>query len=175
MPFRPILSNVHVYLSCSLDFIISRAGYHQVLGFRFSVCCRLVAVCGMANMQSFCFIIACHNFATLENRLTYQCPSSWPVVITVKKKLAGTLKYIQDFVRSKLWQQVCNRLDPKKSGKSCEGRNFSWLSSKVSRTMNSKLSNFFPKNLCHYLRTGEQREPYAQSLPHPISYQKVPP
>jgi hypothetical protein len=30
----------------------------------------------MANMQSFCFIIAFHKFATLKNRLTYQCPSS---------------------------------------------------------------------------------------------------
>jgi hypothetical protein len=27
-------------------------------------------------------------FATLENRLTYQCPTSWPVVITMKKILA---------------------------------------------------------------------------------------
>ena len=33
-----------------------------------------------------------HNFATSENRLTYQCPSSWPVVIIVKKTLAGTWK-----------------------------------------------------------------------------------
>jgi hypothetical protein len=46
----------------------------------------------MANVRSFCFIIAFHNFATLENRLTYQYPSSWPVVITMKKKLAGTRK-----------------------------------------------------------------------------------
>jgi hypothetical protein len=46
----------------------------------------------MANMRSFCFIIAFHNFATLENWRTYQCPSSWPVVITMKKKLAGTCK-----------------------------------------------------------------------------------
>jgi len=41
-------------------------------------------------MRSFCFIIAFQNFATSENRLTYQCPSSWPVVITMKNKLAGT-------------------------------------------------------------------------------------
>jgi hypothetical protein len=46
----------------------------------------------MANMRSFCLIIAFHNFVTLENRLTYQCPSSWPVVITMKKKLASTWK-----------------------------------------------------------------------------------
>jgi hypothetical protein len=44
----------------------------------------------MANMRSFCFIIAFHNFATLKNRLTCQCPRSWPFVITMKKKLAGT-------------------------------------------------------------------------------------
>jgi hypothetical protein len=37
----------------------------------------------MADRRSFCFIIALHNFATLENRLTYQCQSSWPVVITI--------------------------------------------------------------------------------------------
>ena len=46
----------------------------------------------MANMRSVCFIIAFHKFVTLENRLTYQCPSSWPVVITMKKKSAGTRK-----------------------------------------------------------------------------------
>jgi hypothetical protein len=46
----------------------------------------------MANMQSFCFIIAFHNLATLENQLTYQCPSFSLVVITMKKKLAGTSK-----------------------------------------------------------------------------------
>jgi hypothetical protein len=46
----------------------------------------------MAYKRSFCFNTAYHNFATLKNRLTYQCPSSWPVVITRKKKLAGSLK-----------------------------------------------------------------------------------
>jgi hypothetical protein len=46
----------------------------------------------MANRRSFCYIIAFHKFATLENRLTYQCPSSWPVFITMTKKLAGTWK-----------------------------------------------------------------------------------
>jgi hypothetical protein len=35
------------------------------------------------------------NFATLENRLTYQCPSSWPVVIAMKKKLASNYKFIK--------------------------------------------------------------------------------
>jgi hypothetical protein len=30
------------------------------------------------------------------------------------------------------WQQVCNRSNPKKTGRSCEGADFSWLSSKVS-------------------------------------------
>jgi len=43
-------------------------------------------------MRSFCFIIAFHSFATLENWLTYQCPSSWLVVITMKKKISRRLK-----------------------------------------------------------------------------------
>jgi hypothetical protein len=46
----------------------------------------------MTNRQSFYFIIAFHNFATLENRLTYQCSSSWPNVITMKKKTSRHLK-----------------------------------------------------------------------------------
>ena len=33
------------------------------------------------------------------------------------------------------WQQVCNRWNPEKTGRSCEGADFSWLSSKVSRTL----------------------------------------
>ena len=33
------------------------------------------------------------------------------------------------------WQQVCNRSNPEKTGRSCEGVDFSWLSSKVSRTL----------------------------------------
>ena len=48
----------------------------------------------MANMRSVCFIIAFHNIATLESRHTYQCPSSWPIVITMKKKLASTWENI---------------------------------------------------------------------------------
>jgi hypothetical protein len=46
----------------------------------------------MTDRRSFCFIVAFHNFATLENWVTYQCPSYWPIFITMKKKLAGTLK-----------------------------------------------------------------------------------
>jgi hypothetical protein len=33
------------------------------------------------------------------------------------------------------WQQVCNWSNPEKTGRSCEGADFSWLSSKVSRTL----------------------------------------
>jgi hypothetical protein len=62
------------------------------LGFKSFVCCRLVAVWWMVNKWSFCFILTFHNFATLKNLLTYQYPSSWPVVITMKEKLAGTWK-----------------------------------------------------------------------------------
>jgi hypothetical protein len=64
----------------------------MVLGFRLYIRWRLTAVWWMTNMRSFCFIITFRNYATSENRLTYQCPSSWPVVITMKKRLAGTWK-----------------------------------------------------------------------------------
>jgi hypothetical protein len=33
------------------------------------------------------------------------------------------------------WQQVCNRSTPEKTGRSCGGADFSWWSSKVSRTL----------------------------------------
>ena len=99
----------------------------------------------MANKRSFCFIIAFHDFATLENQLTYQCPSSWPVVITMKKKLADTWKNIYIYIYRILagpneWQQVCKRSNPKKPGRSCEGADFSWLISKVSRTLLYRIS-----------------------------------
>jgi hypothetical protein len=34
------------------------------------------------------------------------------------------------------WQQVCNQSNPEKTGRSCEGADFSWLSSKASQTLN---------------------------------------
>jgi hypothetical protein len=78
-----------------------------------------------------------HNFATLKNRLIYQCPSSWPVVITMKKKLAGTWKKNRILASPNSWQQVqvCNRSNPEESDRSCEGVDFSCLSSKVSWTL----------------------------------------
>jgi hypothetical protein len=85
------------------------------------------------NMQISSGLI--HTFATLKNRLTYQCPSSWPVVITMKTKLAGTWKSYRILAGPNEWQQVCNRSNPAKTGRSCEGVDFSWLSSKVSRTL----------------------------------------
>jgi hypothetical protein len=33
------------------------------------------------------------------------------------------------------WQQVCNRSNPEKTGRSWEGADFSWLSSKASQTL----------------------------------------
>ena len=66
----------------------------MILGFRLSICYRLVVVWWMTNKRNFCFIIELHNLATLENRLTYRCPSSWAVVITMKKKLPVLEKYI---------------------------------------------------------------------------------
>ena len=109
----------------------------MILGFKLTVCCRLVAIWWMSNMQSFGFIIAFHDLATLENWLTYQCPSCWPVVITMKKKLAGTWgKNIYRIMAGQnQWQQVCNWSNHEKTGRNCEGADFSWLSSKISRSL----------------------------------------
>jgi hypothetical protein len=81
-------------------------------------------------------MIAFHNFATLENRFTYQLPSSWPVVVTMKKKSAGTSeKKYRILAGPNEWQRLCNRSNLGKTGRSCEGADFSWLSPKVSRTL----------------------------------------
>jgi hypothetical protein len=40
------------------------------------------------------------------------------------------------------WQQVCNRSNPGKTGRSYEGADFRWLSSKVSRTLRRILFYF---------------------------------
>ena len=87
----------------------------------------------MVNKRNFCFIITFHNFAILKTRFTYQCPSSWPVVITMKEEISRHLKNIyRRLAGPDEWQQVCNRSNPEKTGRSCEGPDFSWLSSKVS-------------------------------------------
>jgi hypothetical protein len=51
----------------------------------------------------------------------------------MKKKSAGTWKKERILAGPNEWQQVCNRSNPGKTGRSCEGADFSWLSSKVSR------------------------------------------
>jgi hypothetical protein len=125
-----------VKLADFTQFHSSSVGYHLVLEFRLYVRCRFMTVWWMANMWNFCFIIAFHNFPTLENRLTYQCPNSWPVVITMEKKLAGTWKKNYRILAGpNSWQQVCNWSNPEKTGRSCEGADFSWWSSKVARTL----------------------------------------
>jgi hypothetical protein len=53
----------------------------------------------------------------------------------MKKKLSGTWKIYRILPGPNEWQQVCNRSNPEKTGRSCEGVDFSWLSSKVSRTL----------------------------------------
>jgi hypothetical protein len=54
----------------------------------------------------------------------------------MKKKSAGTLrKNYRILAGPNEWQQVCNRSNPEKTGRSCEGVDFSWWSSKVSRTL----------------------------------------
>ena len=79
----------------------------------------------MANMQSVCFIIAFHIFATLENRLTYQCPCSWLVVTTMKEEISRHLKKERILGGPNEWQQVCNRSNLGKTGRSCEGADLS--------------------------------------------------
>jgi hypothetical protein len=93
----------------------------------------------MANKQSFCFIIAFHRFATLEIRLTHQCPSSWPVVITTKKKLAGTRKKGIGYWPVQInGNKFATGQILRKPVEVVKGRIFSWLSSKVSRTLNCR-------------------------------------
>jgi hypothetical protein len=87
----------------------------------------------MENKRSFCFIIAFHNFATLEK----------PAYLSMPKFLAGCLyneeeislhlkKKKRIFAGPNSWQQVCNQSNPEKTGRSCEGADFGWVSSKVS-------------------------------------------
>jgi hypothetical protein len=60
--------------------------------FRLFVRCKLVAVWWMANKRAFASLLRLIILLHWGNRLTYQCPRSWPVVITMKKKLASTWK-----------------------------------------------------------------------------------
>jgi hypothetical protein len=88
----------------------------------------------MANKQSVCFIIAFHNFATLENWLTLSMPKflagchyneegiSWHF----KKKIVHRPVQIDG---SKF---ATGRILEKKPGRSCKGADSSRLSSKVS-------------------------------------------
>jgi hypothetical protein len=87
-------------------------------------------------MQSFCFIISFLNFATSETQRTYQCPNAWPVVITMKEEISRHLEkniiywHVQMNGKKFATGQIL-----KKTGRSYEGVDFSWLSSKVSRTL----------------------------------------
>jgi len=57
----------------------------------------------------------------------------------MKKKLANTWgKKYRILAGPNEWQQVCNQSNPGKTGRSCEGADFSWLSSKVSRTLRER-------------------------------------
>ena len=82
---------------------------------------------------------AFRKFATLENWFTYQCPSSWPVGITLEKKLAGTWKIIGYWSVQINDNKFATGQILKKTGRNCEGVDYSWLSSKVSRTLNMTL------------------------------------
>jgi hypothetical protein len=59
----------------------------------------------------------------------------------MKKKLTGTWKKRKKRKKERIlatpnsWQQVCNRSNPEKTSRSCEGADFRWLSSKDSPTL----------------------------------------
>jgi hypothetical protein len=53
----------------------------------------------------------------------------------MKKKLAGLKRKKRILAVPNEWQQVCNWSNPEKTGRSCEGVDFSWWSSKVSQTL----------------------------------------
>jgi hypothetical protein len=91
----------------------------------------------MANMQSFCFIIASQKFATVGNRLTYL---SMPKFLTTchhnEEEISRHLKQQYWILAGpNSWQQVSNWSNPGTTGRSYEGADLSWLSSKVSRTL----------------------------------------
>jgi hypothetical protein len=52
-----------------------------------------------------------------------------------EEEISRHLKKIKILAGPNEWQQVCNWSNPEKTGRSCEGVNFSWLSSKVSQTL----------------------------------------
>ena len=76
------------------------------------------------------------------------CYIGKPAYLSIPKFLAGCL-YNEEEISRHLkktytilagpieWQQVCNRSNPEKPGRSCGGADFSWLSSKVSQTLES--------------------------------------
>jgi hypothetical protein len=55
------------------------------------------------------------------------------------------------------WQQVCNRSNREKTGRSWEGADFSWLSSKVSRTLMVASHRHLIKSLLGGQRVKEDR------------------
>jgi hypothetical protein len=89
----------------------------------------------MTNIRSFCFIIAFHHFV------------NWKTGLLVNAQVLAGCHFNEEEIRWHLkkiykilagpneWQQVCNWSNPEKTGRSCEGAVFSWMSSKVSRTL----------------------------------------
>ena len=51
-----------------------------------------------------------------------------------EEEISHHLEKMSDMAGPNEWQQACNQSNPEKTGRSCEGADFSWLSSKVSRT-----------------------------------------
>jgi hypothetical protein len=83
----------------------------------------------MANMRSFCFIIAFHNFATLKNRLTLSMPKFLAGCYYNEEEISGHLeKNIRYWPIQINGSKFGTGQILKKTGRSCEGVDFSWLS-----------------------------------------------
>jgi hypothetical protein len=76
-----------------------------------------------------------HNFY-IENPAYLSMPKFLAGCQDNEEEISQHLKKIYRILAGpKQWQQVCNQSNPEKTGRSCEGADFSWLSSKVSRTL----------------------------------------
>jgi hypothetical protein len=65
------------------------------------------------------------------------------------------------------WQQVCNRSNPEKTGRSCGGADFSWWSSKVSRTL---LPSTYGAKASDRRRRVVVRQQQRGQIPSPLNF-----
>ena len=89
----------------------------------------------MANKQSFCFIIAFHKFA-IGKPDYLSMPKFLAGCHDNKEEISRHFKKKKDIGWSKFMATTLQPIKSwKKTGRSCEGTDFSWLSSKVSQIL----------------------------------------